>query len=499
MDLVVKSTLPEKTRTHILALPVFEGSPLTDQAKMIDGQMGNAIERCLKLGDCKGKAGSTALLNATADMKADRVIVFGLGKRDAVKPADFRTAITQVINTAKGTEAKDLCITLEDVAVTDRDHNWQAQQVGEVAANLCYTFNSFKSKENHKNVLLSKVAILLTDKDKLKQAREGAKLANAIANGMDFTRDLGNTPGNVCHPTYLAKEAQKLAKANSKLTVKILDEKEMRSLGMGSLLSVSAGSKQPAKLIIMEYKGGKRGDAPHVLVGKGITFDTGGISLKPGLNMEQMKFDMCGAASVFGTMKAICELQPNANFTGVIAAAENMPSGEATRPGDIVSTMAGLTVEILNTDAEGRLVLCDALTYVERFKPASVIDIATLTGAVIVALGNHGSAVLGNNDDVINNIKAAADYTGDKTWQLPMWDEHQKQLESPYADLANIGGPSAGTITASCFLSRFTQKYPWAHLDIAGIAWHTSGPLKGATGRPVPLLVHYLLGRAQEK
>ena len=499
MDLVVKSTLPEKTRTNILAVPVFEGSPLTDQAKTLDKALGNAIERCLKMGDCKGKPGTAVMLNATSDMKADRVIVFGLGKRDEVKPADFRQSISQVINTAKGTQAKDLCISLEDIEVTDRDVNWQTQQIGEVAASLCYTFNAYKSKENQKTVQLAKVAVLLADKDKLKLARAGARLANAIGKGMDYTRDLGNTPGNICHPTYLAKEAQKLARSNSKLSAKILDEKEMKSLGMGSLLSVSAGSKQPAKLIIMEYKGGKKSDKPHVLVGKGITFDTGGISLKPGLNMEQMKFDMCGAASVFGTMKAICELEPSANFIGVVPAAENMPSGEATRPGDIVKSMSGLTVEILNTDAEGRLVLCDALTYVERFKPASVIDIATLTGAVIVALGNHGSAVLGNDDEVIEKIKAAAEYTGDKTWQLPMWDEHHKQLESPYADMANIGGPSAGTITASCFLSRFTKNYPWAHLDIAGIAWHTSGHLKGASGRPVPLLVHYLLGRAEEK
>ena len=499
MDLVVKSTLPENTKTHILALPLFDGSPLTDQAKAIDAQLGNAIERAMKLGDCKGSPGSTLLLTTPAGSKADRVLVFGLGKRDEIKPYDFRNAINHVIATAKATQGKDLCIALEDVNVTDRDASWQVEQIGEVAATQCYTFNNFKSKENQKHVPLSKVTLLLSDKDKLKQARDGAKLANAIAAGMDFTRDLGNMPGNVCHPTYLAKEAQKLARANSKLAVKILDEKEMKALGMGSLLSVSAGSKQPAKLIIMEYKGGKRGEAPHVLVGKGITFDTGGISLKPGLNMDQMKFDMCGAASVFGTMKAICALEPSANFIGVVAAAENMPSGEATRPGDIVTTMAGLTVEILNTDAEGRLVLCDALTYVERFKPASVVDIATLTGAVIVGLGNHGSAVLGNDDTVIDHIKAAADYTGDKTWQLPMWEEHHKQLESPYADMANIGGPAAGTITASCFLSRFAKKYPWAHLDIAGIAWHTSGHLKGATGRPVPLLVHYLLSRAQEK
>lgn len=495
MDLTVKTTAPEKTKAHILAIPVFEGSPLTEQAKTINDLLDNSIERCLKLGDCKGKPGNTATLTTNEAIKADRVVLFGIGKRDQIKPSQFRSAISQLINTAKATEGKDICILLDDIEVEDRDHNWQTQQVGEVAANLCYTFNAYKSKENQKNVRLSKAAVLLTDKNKAKLAREGAKIANAVSKGMDYTRDLGNIPGNVCTPAYLAKEAQKLARSCAKLSTKIIDEKEMKSLGMGALLSVSAGSKQPAKLIIMEYKGGKRGDQPHVLVGKGITFDTGGISLKPGQNMDQMKFDMCGAASVFGTMKAICELAPSQNFIGVVSAAENMPSGEATRPGDIVTTMSGQTVEILNTDAEGRLVLCDALTYVEKFKPASVVDIATLTGAAIVALGNHGSALLGNNDEVIDNLKNAAAYTEDKTWQLPMWDEHHKQLESPYADLANIGGPGAGTITASCFLSKFTKNYPWAHLDIAGIAWHTGGNLKGATGRPVALLTHYLLNQ----
>ncbi|MCG8669424.1 MAG: leucyl aminopeptidase [Pseudomonadales bacterium] len=497
MDLVVKSTSPDKTKTNVLAIPVFDGSPLTEQAKLIDELSGNAISQALKLGECKGSAGSATLISPVNNLKAQRLIVFGLGKKGATTPGNFRNAIGKVISIAKGTQAKDLAISLDDAEVTERDHHWQTRQIAEVAAAQCYTFNQYKSKDNQKKVSLSKVMVLVSTGPNNKLAQSGAKVGNALANGMDLTRDLGNLPGNVCHPTYLAKEAQKLAKTSPKLSVKIIEEKEMKSMGMGALLSVSAGSKQPAKLIIMEYKGGKRGDQPHVIVGKGITFDTGGISLKPGAGMDQMKFDMGGAASIFGTMKTIVELQPAMNVVGVVTSAENMPSGEATRPGDIVKTMSGLTVEILNTDAEGRLVLCDALTYVEKFKPASVIDVATLTGAVLVALGTHGSAVIGNNDEVIENIKASADYTGDKTWQLPMWEEHHKQLESPYADMANIGGRDAGTITAACFLSKFTDKYPWAHLDIAGIAWYTGGPLKGATGRPVPLLTDYLLKHAE--
>ncbi|PIE41332.1 MAG: leucyl aminopeptidase [Gammaproteobacteria bacterium] len=493
MDLVVKSTLPEKTKAGILAVPVFSEPALTDQAKQIDDLTGNVITRCLDLGECKTSAGSAALIAPVGNLKTPRLIVFGLGKQGATTPENFRNAISKVISLAKSTQAKDLAIALDGVQVIDRDHAWQARQIGETAAAQCYTFNHYKSKSNKKPVKLSKIALLITDKGNKKITQSGAKIANAVAKGMDYTRDLGNLPGNVCHPSYLAKEAQKLAKASPKLSVKIIDEKEMKSLGMGALLSVSAGSKQPAKLIIMEYKGGKQNERPHVIVGKGITFDSGGISLKPGAGMDQMKFDMCGAASVFGTMKTIVKLEPAANIIGVVTAAENMPGGKATRPGDIVKTMSGQTVEILNTDAEGRLVLCDALTYVEKYKPASVIDEATLTGAVLVALGTHGSAVIGNNDEVIENIKASAEFTGDKTWQLPMWDEHHKQLESPYADLANIGGRNAGTITAACFLSKFTHKYPWAHLDIAGIAWYTGGPMKGATGRPVPLLTDYLL------
>ena len=499
MDLAVKSTSPEKTKTNLLAIPVFESGGLTEQAKQIDELTGNAIQACIKLGECKGKAGTSTLIATVNGLKAQRVLLFGMGKKGETTAANFRSAIASILSTSKNTQAKDLCIALDDVEVKDRDAKWLTQQIGEIAGTHCYTFNDYKSADNQKKIALTKINALVSDKVKNKLAAEGAAIGNAIASGMDYTRYLGNLPGNVCHPTFLAKEAQKLARSNSKLTAKIIEEKEMKALGMGAFLSVSAGSDQPGKIIIMEYKGGKRGDNPHVLVGKGITFDTGGISLKPGLNMDQMKFDMCGAASVFGTMKAVVEMELPINFIGVVAAAENMPSGHATRPGDIVTTMSGQTVEILNTDAEGRLVLCDALTYVEKFKPASVIDIATLTGAVIVALGNHGSAILGNDDDVIEAIKTSSEYTGDKAWHLPMWEEHHKQLESPYADMANISttGPGAGTITAACFLSKFTKSYPWVHLDIAGIAWHTGGPLKGATGRPVPLLTNYLIDKAQ--
>ena len=306
---------------------------------------------------------------------------------------------------------------------------------------------------------------------------------------------MGNTPPNICHPTWLAEQAEKLAKDNDVIKTDVLDEKQMQKLGMHSLLSVSAGSAQPAKLIVMEYRGGKAKDKPYVLVGKGITFDTGGISLKPGEGMDEMKYDMGGAAAVFGAMKTIAETKPKINVVAVIAAAENMPSGTATRPGDIVTSMSGQTIEILNTDAEGRLVLCDALTYVKKFDPEVVVDMATLTGACIIALGSHATGLLSNNDTLANELLAAGERAGDRAWRLPLWDEYQSQLDSNFADMQNIGGRPAGTITAACFLSRFTKDYPWAHLDIAGTAW-LSGKAKGSTGRPVPMLVDYLMSHA---
>jgi leucyl aminopeptidase len=313
---------------------------------------------------------------------------------------------------------------------------------------------------------------------------------------MAFTKDLGNMPPNLCHPSFLAEEAKVLGKTYKNLKVDILDEKKLKELGMGAFLAVAQGSDQPPRMIVLNYQGGKKTEKPYALVGKGITFDTGGISIKPASGMDEMKYDMCGAASVFGTLKAVLEMQLPINLVCVLACAENMPSGGATRPGDIVTSMSGQTVEILNTDAEGRLVLCDALTYTERFKPQAVIDIATLTGACIVALGSNVSGLMGNNDELVQQILGAGLSADDRAWQLPLYDEYQEQLDSPFADIANIGGPKAGTITAGCFLSRFTKNYHWAHLDIAGTAWISGGKDKGATGRPVPMLTQYLLDRS---
>lgn len=495
MDLSIKSGQLEKQKVSTVAVAVFEGGKLSEDARTLNDQNGQFIEKLLKLGDFSGKSAEIAL-TLTPD-SSQRVALLGLGDAKNITPAQFRKTVEALLKNVKATKGKDLLIAIDGIEVKDRSTAWQVTQIGELAGTALYTFNEYKSKENQKKIHLNKIQILVRDKKAIAEAKNAAKSAQALANGMDLARTLGNLPGNICTPSYLASEAKKMARNTPDLSVKIIEEKEMKALGMGALLSVSNGSDQPAKLIIMDYKGGKKGDQPHVIVGKGITFDTGGISLKPGPDMDQMKFDMCGAASVLGTMKAVMEMELPLNVVGVVTSAENMPSGGASRPGDIVKTMAGLTVEILNTDAEGRLVLCDALTYVERFKPASVVDIATLTGACIVALGSQASAVLGNNDQVIDQLKAAAEASADKIWQLPLWDEYQQQLDSPFADMANIGGPKAGSITAACFLSRFTKEYPWAHLDIAGTAWIQAGPEKGATGRPVPLLTEYLMQQAR--
>ena len=314
--------------------------------------------------------------------------------------------------------------------------------------------------------------------------------------GVNLARELGNLPGNICTPTYLARQAAQIASDYKNIKATILEQKDMEKLAMGSFLSVAKGSREAPKLIMLEYTGADKNEPPHVLIGKGITFDSGGISIKPGQAMDEMKFDMCGAASVLGTMKTIAELQPKLNVVAIVPSCENLPDGNANKPGDVVTSMSGQTIEILNTDAEGRLILCDALTYSEKFKPASVIDVATLTGACVVALGKHPAGLLGNNDELIDDIKQAANTSCDRVWQLPLWEDYQEQLKSNFADIANIGGPGAGTITAACFLSRFAKKLKWAHLDIAGVAWE-SGNNKGATGRPVALLSQYLLDRCK--
>lgn len=483
--------------THIsqcLIVGCLEGNLLTNAGGAINSAAGQQLAALLKREQFSGKVGQALLLLAPTGIAAERLLILGFGvgdKSNAISSDNFRKAIQKIPDALKNTPCKEISVSLGDITVSERDEQWQARQVSEIMITSQHRSDSLKSKPAELSFVPKKI-ILGFNKPQITAASKGIKVGQAIANGVNFARELGNLPGNVCTPTYLASEAKRLARGQTTLSVKVLEEKAMQELGMGSLLSVSAGSDQPAKLIVMEYKNGAKKDAPIALVGKGITFDTGGISLKPGAGMDEMKFDMCGAASVLGTFKTLVELQLPINVVGVIAASENMPNGKATKPGDIVTSMSGQTIEVLNTDAEGRLVLCDALTYTERFNPKAVIDIATLTGACVIALGGHASGLFSNNEALSHALLKAGQTANDRAWPMPLWDDYQKQLDSNFADIANIGGREAGSITAACFLSRFAKKFVWAHLDVAGTAW-LSGGAKGATGRPVSLLVQYLL------
>ncbi len=494
MEFIVKSIRPETLKTATLVIPVGEGRTLGEIGKAVDAASAGAISALLKRGDLAGKLGQTLLARNLAGLKAERILLVGSGKDSELSDRQLRKLLTATYAVLKTLGGGDATLALQDLQVKGRDAYGKTRLMVETLADGGYQFDRFKSQKADASAL--KKLTLLSDKADQADVERATRQAQAIAAGMALTRDLGNLPPNLCHPSYLAEEAKALGKAYKNLKVEILDEKKLKELGMGAFLAVAQGSDQPPRLIVLNYQGGKKTEKPYALVGKGITFDTGGISIKPSAGMDEMKYDMCGAASVFGTLKAVLELQLPINLVCLLACAENMPSGGATRPGDIVTTMSGQTVEILNTDAEGRLVLCDTLTYAERFKPQAVIDIATLTGACIVALGSNVSGLMGNNDELVQQILAAGLTADDRAWQLPLYDEYQEQLDSPFADIANIGGPKAGTITAGCFLSRFAKAYNWAHLDIAGTAWISGGKEKGATGRPVPMLTQYLLDRS---
>ncbi|MEH6648547.1 MAG: leucyl aminopeptidase [Motiliproteus sp.] len=493
MEFQIVSGVLAQLSSDCLVVAIGQDGELSAAAQQLDAASSGYISRLIKAGDIGGKSGETLLLQQIEGVSAKRVLLIGLGKSDERNDTSFKKSASAILTSVKKLRLDDFAIALDDSAVNGRDCYWRCRTLAETIGAGLYQFDQLKSKPADP-VSFEAIQLVLEEVD-VETAEIAILDASAIANGVSIARDLGNLPGNICTPLYLAEQAQELAEGYDNIGVEVLDEAQMEELGMGSLLSVAAGSEQEARLIVLQYQGAEAADKPHVLVGKGITFDSGGISLKPGGAMDEMKYDMCGAASVLGTMATIAELGLELNVVAIIAAAENMPSGFATKPGDIVTTMSGQTVEILNTDAEGRLVLCDALTYAERFEPASVIDIATLTGACIIALGHQTSAVLGNNDALIKNLITAGDYSTDRVWQLPLWDDYQEQLDSNFADMANIGGRPAGTITAACFLSRFTKKFAWAHLDIAGTAW-VSGKQKGATGRCVPLLTQYLIDQA---
>ena len=484
----------QQLETGTLVLGIGEDLALSPAGQQLDQAAGGALGRLLQDGDIQGKAGQSLLLQQLPGIAARRILLVGLGKESELADRHLRRVMTGVLAQLKPLSSDRATLLLDSFKVKNRDSAATAWLACETLASGLYVFDEFKS-EKATPARLAHIEVL-TDSDNEAAVRAACAQVAAVVAGMQVTRDLGNLPPNICHPRYLGERAQEMAKANGRLSVEVLEQKQLEELGAGALLAVARGSDQPPRMIVLNYQGAGQDEQPHVLVGKGITFDTGGISLKPGAGMDEMKYDMCGAATVMGVMTAALQLQLPINLIGVLTCAENMPSGGASRPGDIVTSMSGQTVEILNTDAEGRLVLCDALTYVKRFSPKSVVNIATLTGACIVALGDKTTGLMGNNDELVQQLLAAGREAGDVAWQLPLFDDYQEQLDSPFADMANIGGPKAGTITAGCFLSRFTKDYPWAHLDIAGTAWISGGKEKGATGRPVPLLTRFLLDQA---
>ena len=422
-----------------------------------------------------------------------------MGEKNKYSEKTFLKVINCLSAVCKKENIKNIFLEIDSLISKGINTDWAVRNISLQIDGIDYVYSETKNKTKQKITYKTNKLIFVSSyikKSYMKNLKKYFNQGSAISSGVKLAKKLGDLPSNICTPTYLAKTAADLGKKNKKMNVKIHNEKEMKKMGMNCLLSVGNGSEEPSKLITMQYNGGNKNEKPIVLVGKGITFDTGGISIKPSNGMDEMKYDMCGAASVLGTMKSICELNLKINVVGVIASAENMPSGSATNPGDVVTTMSGQTVEILNTDAEGRLVLCDALTYVSRFKPKYVIDIATLTGAVLVALGKVASGVLSNDEKLTEKLKNSSNISHDYIWELPMWEEFQSELDSNFADIANIGKRYAGTITAACFLSRFTEDYSWAHLYIAGTAWN-EGANKGGTGRPVSLLTHFILENAK--
>ncbi|MDD5250738.1 MAG: leucyl aminopeptidase [Rhodocyclaceae bacterium] len=497
MEFSIKSGSPEKQRSACVVVGVFEPRKLSMPAEVVDKAASGYLGDLLRRGDMEGKAGSTLLLHNVPGTEADRVLLIGLGKEKEFREKEYRSAVATAVRTLNETGGFDGTIYLTELAVKKRDVAWRVRQAAMVALETLYRFDQMKSKKDEVRRPLRKLTFCVERRNELETAERALAEGEAIAAGIAMTKNLANLPANICTPTYLAEQAQALA-AEYGLGIEVLERADMEKLGMNTLLSVARGSHQPPKFIILKYAGGMPDDKPVVLVGKGITFDTGGISLKPAPEMDEMKYDMSGAASVFGTMKAAAQMKLPLNLVVVVPTTENMPGGGASRPGDIVASMSGQTIEILNTDAEGRLILCDALTYVERLEPACVVDVATLTGACVIALGHVVTGLLANHDGLARELLDAGQEAYDRAWQLPLWEDYQEQLQSNFADMANIGGRPAGTITAACFLSRFAKKFDWAHLDIAGTAWK-SGKEKGATGRPVPQLTHFLMARAAAK
>lgn len=485
------SAAPESVETSCVVVGVYENGLLTSAAARVDTAAEGAIKRLTESGDITGKAGTTTLLFTPAGVVAKRVLVVGLGSQKTLDGARYQKIHMEAARALGRLPIHSAASYLTEVEVPGRDAAWRLRTAVLAADHTAYRYTAtFKPREASSQPELTAISFAAPA-----EAHQGLDQAIAIAEGVRFARELGNLPPNICNPAYIAEQAQQFADQHDSVTCNVLDHVEMEKLGFGSLLAVGRGSVNKPKLVVLEYKGGNASDKPYAFVGKGITFDTGGISLKPGPGMEEMKFDMGGAAGVLGGFVAAVKMGLKLNLVCVVPAVENMPDGDSYRPSDVLTSLSGLTIEVLNTDAEGRLILCDALTYTaQTFKPQVIIDAATLTGACVVALGKHATGLMSKHDDLAAELLAAGENTLDRAWRLPLWDDYQVQLESGFADVANIGGKNAGAITAGCFLARFTEGQRWAHLDIAGTAWD-EGRKGLATGRPVPLLAQWLIDR----
>jgi leucyl aminopeptidase len=499
MEFSVKSGSPEKQRSACIVVGVYEPRRLSAVAEQLDKISEGYISNLLRRGDLEGKPGQMLLLHHVPNVLSERVLLVGCGKERELDERQYRQIIAKTISTLNETGSMEAVCFLSELHVKGRDTYWKVRHAVETTQDCLYVFDRLKSKKDETRRPLRKIVFNVPTRRDLTIGEKAVEQGLAIAAGIKQCKDVGNMPPNICTPQYLADQALLLAESSAKISVDVLGQEELAAHGMNSYLAVGRGSVNGPRMAVIKYNGAGNDSAPVVLVGKGLTFDSGGISLKPGDGMDEMKYDMCGAASVLGTMHAVVQLGLPVNIVAVLAAAENMPDANAYRPGDILTTMSGQTVEVLNTDAEGRLVLCDALTYVERFDPELVIDVATLTGACVIALGKHATGLLSNHNPLAHEILNASEQSGDRAWRLPLWDDYQDQLESPFADFSNLGGRAAGTITAACFLSRFTRKYNWAHLDIAGTAWRSGGKDKGSTGRPVSLLTQFLINRVGQQ
>lgn len=494
MNIKVIKGRPLEIKGDCIALGCYEKEVLDLTNKAIDKKLNNTIKGLIKEKVFEGKLNQTSLIFSLGKLKVNQVILIGLGKKKEINLDKLRQASGTVTKLAKGQGIKKLISNLIDIKIKNQTSVDISQAVAEGAILSLYKFDHYKSEKDNNENQLNELILLTANEKNIANYKSGFNVAMKISTAVYLARDLINHPGNTATPTFLANQAKIMAKKNN-IKCKILSKSDIEKLGMGALLGVARGSHQPPKFIILEYGGTKKDKAPIVIVGKGLTFDSGGISIKPSQGMEEMKTDMSGGAGAIGAIMAAAALRLPVNLVALVPATENMPGGSAIKPGDILKTMSGKTIEVLNTDAEGRLILADALSYAERYKPKAVIDMATLTGACIIALGSHASGIMGNDEKLIEAIRKAGDITGERVWPLPLWEEYDELIKSDIADVKNIGGRGAGTITAAGLLKKFASKYPWAHLDIAGTAW-TDKPkpyiTKGAVGVGVRLVVQYL-------